>query len=85
MNAILLVVGYFIGFLICLFILHKFKKELNIDNYDEEKSWADYEDYDSNAEAYTVWSIFWPIIFVVGVFLIIWKVLFWLSKKIENK
>lgn len=74
-----------IGFLICLFILHKFKKQLNIDNYDNEKSWADYEDYDSNAEAFTVWSMMWPVILIVGLCVITWKFLLWLSKKIENK
>ncbi len=51
---------YIAGFILSLFFLSAFgKKKLNIDYDNVEDKWPD--DWDSNAEAYVAWSIFWPV------------------------
>lgn len=73
---------YVIGFVITLFILHKWKKELDIDNYDNPDD--DNDDWSSNAQAYAAWSLAWPIlIWAVGAVLA-WKGSILLSKWVQN-
>jgi hypothetical protein len=55
------IITYIIGFIITLFLFIKFGKKLGI-NYDVEKTYVNYDDWDSNAQAYTCFSLFWPIV-----------------------
>jgi len=58
--------SYLAGYLLCLALLSAFGRSRGIDyesrkrNYDD----FDYDDWDTNAEAYVVWSLAWPIILV---------------------
>lgn len=77
------IIIYVIGVVISLFSLHKWKKELNIDNYDNQKD--NHDDWDSNAQAYAAWSIGWPILIWLVGGIMLWKVLLILSKLIQDK
>jgi hypothetical protein len=76
---------YVIGFLITLFSLHKWKKELDIDNFDNHDDDEYYDDWDSNAQAYAVWSLGWPIVLAFLVGHILWKAILTLSKWIQTR
>lgn len=79
------IVVYIIGYFLTLFILHRFKKELGVDCYDKKSMDLDeYDDYESNAEAYVSWSLFWPLLIIAGVVVLIWKFLIWTSRKMEK-
>ena len=75
---------YVIGVMISLFSLHKWKKELDIDNYDSPKGYL-YDDWDSNAQAYAAWSIGWPILIWLLGGIMAWKGILILSKWIQAK
>jgi hypothetical protein len=79
------IVTYAIGVVITLFVLHKWKKELNIDDYDnhDDNDWGD--DWDSNAQAYAFWSLGWPIVLAFFVGAMLWKAIFGLSKWIQAR
>lgn len=79
---------YSLGFVITLFILHKFKKELGIDIYDTPPEWPEWYydfDYDSNAKAFLTFSLFWPMAIIIFGGLGVYKMLIKLSKFIERK
>ena len=78
---------YAIGFIITLFVLHKWKKELNIDNYDNPIEGYDYghSEWSSNAQAYAAWSLAWPIVFAVFTCIMLWKGILTLSKWIQAR
>ncbi len=81
-------IGYIIGYFITLFLLSKYgKSKLGID-YDKEKTYVNYDDWDSNAQAFTVFCIVWPLVYVILIILGILKLLTWISNKfieINNK
>jgi hypothetical protein len=77
------IVIYAIGFIITLFSLHKWKKELNIDNYDNP-NWIE-TDWTSNAQAYAAWSLAWPIVFAFFTCTMSWKAILGLSKWIQAR
>ena len=55
---------YVVGFLLSLFILSAFgESKMNIDYDNDPGSWPD--DWQTNAEAYTTWSIAWPLCLVL--------------------
>jgi hypothetical protein len=60
--AIILVMGYLVGYLLTLTFFTFFGKRMGID-YDTIKS---YDDWPSNNAAYIGWSIAWPLTWVVG-------------------
>ena len=84
--CLLIIVIYILGYFFSLFILHRFKKELGVDWYDNDP--YDWDDYESNAEAYATWSLFWPLYWairiIVRVAVLIWKFLIWTSRKMEK-
>ena len=55
------IITYIIGFIITLFLFIKFGKKIGFD-YDVEKTYVNYDDWSSNAQAYTFFSLFWPIV-----------------------
>jgi hypothetical protein len=78
-NILLLILIYFVGFVLSLLFWIKFGKELGFD-YDVPKDYSNYDDWDSNAEAYSAFSLFWfidmPIIFTYLVWRFIVKLVF---------
>jgi len=54
------IILYLIVFCLSIYILKKFSKTFDM-NYDEEKTYANYDDWDSNSEAAVVFSMFWPL------------------------
>jgi len=75
---------YFFGYFISLWVMHTFKKELNIDSYDPPHD-RYYDDWESNAQAYVVLSFCWPILIFVLIFILIYKLLLTISKKLDSK
>lgn len=72
---------YLIGFLLALTFLKYFGKRLGIDYDNEEKTYANFDDWDNNEQAYFGFSIFWfalvPIGIVVGIFVLLQKFSKW--------
>ena len=74
---------YIIGYFASLWAMHTFKKELDIDSYDPPHHQWD-SDYDSNIEAYSTFSFMWPLFWFAIILKLIWKVLLFISKKLEK-
>lgn len=74
---------YIIGFFVTLLLLHVWKKELDIDNYDNQDD--DYDDWNSNAQAYAAWSLGWPIVVAFFGLAMLWKGVIALSKWIQAR
>lgn len=55
---------YILGYVLMLSFLITFGKKFGFDYYDSNRTrdYSDYDDYDSNAEAYLTWSFGWPIL-----------------------
>lgn len=81
-NLIFLI--YVVGYFISLYVMHKFKNGLDLNNYDPPHP-DYYDDYDSNAEAYATISFMWPLFWAVIVISLIWKSLVWISTKLDTK
>lgn len=77
------IVIYVIGFIITLFILHKWNKELDIDNYDNSDN--EHGDWNSNAQAYAAWSLAWPFVILFISCVSAWKGSLMLSKWIQDR
>jgi hypothetical protein len=72
---------YIIGYFASLWAMHTYKKELDIDNYNEDP-WPD--DYESNVEAYAAMSFLWPLFWLMMILKLSWKGLMFISKKLEK-
>jgi len=75
---------YLIGFVVSLILLHKYKKDLDVDNYDSPHE-SYYDDYKSNAEAYLSFSFIWPLWWLIRLILFISSLLLKFSKYIGKK
>lgn len=75
---------YTVGFFTSLWVMHKYKKQLDIDHYDPPHG-DYYDDYKSNAEAYATFSLMWPIFLIISLFVGSFKSMVYLSKIFENK
>lgn len=73
---------YTIGYFASLWAMHTYKKQLDIDYYDNTDPWPD--DYESNAEAYTTMSFAWPFFWFAMSLKLVWKGLMFISKKLEK-
>lgn len=62
---------YVIGFFISLVIWSMFGKKYWTD-YDAEKTYVDYDDWSSNEEAYTAFSLGWPVFLAGFILRMIW-------------
>jgi hypothetical protein len=78
------IIIYVIGYFVTLILLFKFKKQLGIDSYNEPKTYVNYDDWSSNAQAYVSWSIGWPLVWVVFTIAMICKGLMLIAKAIEK-
>ncbi len=63
---------YVIGYIISLYLLKTYGKAWGVDDYDKPKTYVNMDDFSSNAQAYTSWSLGW---FVLGPMALI----FWLG------
>ena len=52
---------YIVGALAMFAFLKYFGKKF-LPDYDQEKTYADHDDWSSNAEAYTFFSLVWPLV-----------------------
>ena len=75
-TILILSIGYVLGFFISIYVLHRFKDVLEVNDYDPPHV-PYYDDYSSNAQAYASFSTIWPIFWVV-------KLLFWIGNLIYN-
>lgn len=80
MNYIWLVIIYIGGFVFSLLFFKLFGKKLGFD-YSGEKTYANYDDYDSNAEAYASFSVGWFVILPIMMIFGLCKLIFLLIKK----
>ena len=56
---------YIIGYVVTLFLFSKYgKSKFGID-YDGPKDYVNYDDWDSNAQAFASWSLGWPLVYLV--------------------
>ncbi len=83
MEGLLFILGYVLGFVVSLTLMHKYKKQLGIDNYDPPHE-NDYDDYDSNAQAYLWFSLGWPLWWFIMLIVFLYKHLLRFSKYIGN-
>ncbi len=68
------IIAYIIGYIETLILLVLFgKKYLGID-YDNQKN-KDYDDWNSNSQAYVGWSFVWFMVWGFVIIAIIWKTL----------
>jgi hypothetical protein len=83
MEGLLFILGYVFGFVVSLMLMHKYKKQLGIDNYDPPHE-SYYDDWDSNAEAYIWFSLGWPLWWFIMLIVFLYKQLLRFSKYIGN-
>ena len=63
------IIIYLIGFIAVLTFLKYFGKRIDLDYDNNEKNYGNMDDWDSNVNAYTAFSILWPLtgsIFLLG-------------------
>lgn len=80
-NILLCYIG---GYLLTLFLLHTFKRQLGIDVYDEPHD-GYYDDWNSNSEAYAGWSFGWPLLWLIFLLNGIWLGVCLLSAWLDDK
>jgi uncharacterized membrane protein YkvI len=78
-NIIFLIIIYILGFILTLVFFKLFGKKIDFD-YSGKKD-TDYDDWESNAQAYTAFSIGWIIIIPVLLICGLWKTLLFIVKK----
>lgn len=64
-DIIIILIVYLIGYFITLLGLIKYGKRLGFGDYDEPKTYVNQEDYNSNNEAWTSFSVVWPAFIIV--------------------
>ena len=76
---------YIIGFFLTLTFFKYFglKIGFDYDKYASEGGW--YDDWESNEQAFTAFSIFWPVIIPTLLVMSIWKIVFKFGKWFLNK
>ena len=78
MSGLTFLVYYIIGYFITLLVLIMWGKKLGFD-YDVEETYANYDNWGSNASAYPGISFAWPMLLIVGVIISIWMGLSFLT------
>lgn len=77
-TIIILGLIYVVGYITSIIVLKKYAKTWDVPDYDidDPTDWYG-DDYTSNAQAYTTWAFFWPILGPI-------ILLFWLGKQLVN-
>jgi hypothetical protein len=78
------IILYFLVGFISLLLMHMYKNELGINMYDPPHP-AYYDDYDSNAQAYIFFSIFWPFFWLIKLVFFIGRSLVKFSEIVGKK
>lgn len=76
-----LIILYLLGMILTFGFWAKFGKVIGFD-YSGEKTYVNYDDWDSNSQAYTAFSICWPIMVPILLIAGIIYGLHWLGKQI---
>lgn len=74
---------YVIGLFVSLYSIHRWKDELEVNNYDTDEN--KYGDWESNAEAFMAFSIAWPLFWGMQLLIFIYRLLLKLSIIIEKE
>ena len=74
---------YIVGLVVSLFAIHKWKDILEVGDYDSEENI--YGDWESNAEAFMVFSIAWPLFWGIQLLIYVYDLLLKLSIIIEKE
>jgi hypothetical protein len=76
---------YVVGYILTLLFLAAFGKSWFNINYDEwSKTESYYDDWDNNAQAYTAWSLFWPMLWFGSAIYFSIKLLVYISQFLIN-
>jgi hypothetical protein len=79
---------YVLGFICTVAFLNKFGKRIGID-YSAPKDYSNYDDWDSNEQAYTAFGIFWPLVIslllLAGGWTIAVRLTSWIIKNKKNE
>lgn len=65
---------YIVGFILMLLFYIKFGKKIGFD-YSGPKTYSNFDDWNNNTEAYTCFSLFWPITMTILSIAGLWKLL----------
>ena len=76
------IIIYIIGFILSIFFLKKFGKQMGYDYSGPHDDKYMYDDYKTNGSAYTSFSFIWPIFYFINIIFGIWMVLRWLVDKV---
>lgn len=69
----MIILLYILGFLVTLFVLSRYGKTHFGFDYDKPRTYANYDDWSSNAQAFTAWSLGWPVFVSVHLILFLFK------------
>ncbi len=68
MTILFYIIIYVVGYLASVVLMHKYHKQLDM-NYNVEKTYANYDDWDNNAQAFAgisiIWFMFWTMILFI--------------------
>lgn len=81
-KMITIITIYIIGFFLTLTFFKYFGVKIGFD-YDNRK--MQWDDWDTNEQAFTTFSIFWPVIIPMLLVMGIWKIVFKFGKWFLNK
>jgi hypothetical protein len=84
-TLIIIIICYIAGFLISLLWLSKYGEANDLGGYDGEKTWAEAEDYSSNASAFLAFSLIWPLFYTVGLIVILHRLAVELTQKLIDR
>jgi len=83
MTGLLLIIIYIIGFILTILFFNKFGKKIGFDwSNNCRNSDIYYDDWESNTQAYTSFSLAWFIIMPILAIIGFWKILTYLTNKI---
>lgn len=77
----ILAMFYLLGIVTSIFLLSLFGKKMGMD-YDEPKTYVNHDDWGSNAEAFFVFSLVWPLFWCVHFMVVITSFLINVTTKI---
>jgi len=86
---VFVVLVYVVGYILTLLFLVAFGKSWFGINYDKWSKTSEYDDWDSNAQAFSAWSLFWPMLWVGSAIYFSFKTLVYITQflidLIDNK
>ena len=78
---------YALGFVASIWFLNKYGKVFGLD-YDIPKTYANMDDWENNHQAYTAFSLMWPVFYTISALIILlrffWHFMLTLTKPFVN-